>query len=166
VQIVSRVSISLTGSGTIDASGAGGFGGASILTPFEDGPGGGGGSGGRVLLEAPLILLDGAAVTISTKGGGGGGVGQNANGADGGIAAGAAVGGSITGRPVGGAGGTEAGNPGTGGNANVSPGHGAGGGGSVGEVTLNIPLGTVVPQNGATIRSRRFNGALMSRLVP
>ncbi|MEM9070128.1 MAG: hypothetical protein AAGE52_16595 [Myxococcota bacterium] len=62
VQLVSRVAIDVTFSGTIRAPGDGGFNG------WTSGGAGGGGSGGAVLLQAPAITVDGV---IAANGGGG-----------------------------------------------------------------------------------------------
>ncbi len=164
VQITSRTSIAITGAGTIDASGGGGRGGYSILDGSA-GPGGGGGSGGSVLLEAPTILLDGPSVIVSTKGGAGGGVGETAVGEDGGTDSDPASGGS-SGAAIGGNGGTLSTSPTIGANATTSPGHGAGGGAYVGETRFNNVGASLVPQNGAAIRSRSSAGVIGSRVVP
>jgi hypothetical protein len=158
VQVVSRNRIEFTSTGIIDASGGGGSGNTA-------GPGGG--SGGGVLLEAPAIVLDGPGVIISTKGGAGGGAGGTvAAGEDGGTSASPAAGGSRSGYATGGDGGTELVPPGNGASGNATNGQGAGGGGSVGEARFNSSSATVVPANGAAIRSRFTTGTLATRLIP
>lgn len=160
VQITSRTRIEVVASGKIDASGGGGAG---------PGPGPGGGSGGGVLLEAPDIVIDGIGAVISTKGGAGGGArgsGTGAPGADGGTGPAAAAGGSLGGYAIGGNGGTEAAAPTNGGSGNSTNIHGAGGGGSVGEARFNTATATVLPTNGAAIRSRFSTGTIGTRLVP
>jgi len=167
VQIVSRTQIVLSGSGKIDASGGGGR--SATEVNFGNGlGGGGGGSGGAVLLEAPQILLDGSGVVISAKGGGGAAAGTGAaghHGSDGGTASGAAAGGTNGTSPAGGSGGTETLAPTAGANSTTS-GDGAGGGGSVGQARFNNIGATVVPQNGAAIRSRYTAAPIGSRQVP
>jgi hypothetical protein len=90
VQIVSRVSVTIAGSGVIDASGGGGQTGPTTVVVG----GGGGGGGGMVFIEAPQVILDGPGVVISAKGGGGGAAATGNfaenQGADGGTALGAA----------------------------------------------------------------------------
>ena len=161
VQITSRTRIDVVASGKIDASGGGGSG---------PGPGPGGGSGGGILLEAPTIAVDGAGAVVSTKGGAGGGSRGSgtsaAPGADGGTDSAAAAGGSITSYATGGNGGTEAAAPTIGGGGNSTNIHGAGGGGSIGETRFNTESATVVPSNGAAIRSRFSVGTIGTRLVP
>lgn len=160
VQIVSRTTISVLGSGVIDASGAGGSANTILVTP-----GVGGGAGGTVLLEAPQLTLDGAGVVVSTKGGGGSDTGFNGcttcQGSDGGYDAAAAPGG--TGAAAGGNGGTGATAPTVGSNGASA---GGGGGGSVGEARFNTTAGTINPQNGAAIRSAFSTGLIATRLVP
>lgn len=159
LQISATGRIELTATGKIDASGGGGSG---------PGPGPGGGAGGAVLLEAPIIVLDGPGVVISTKGGGGGGARGStaAPGADGGTDPEPAAGGSLSGYAAGGAGGTEAAAPQDGGTGNATNTHGAGAGGSVGETRFNTQTASVMPDNGAAIRSRFTIGSVGTRLIP
>ncbi len=167
IQIVSRSSISITGSGVIDASGGGGVhnDASSALAA-----GSGGGSGGGILLEAPQVIVDGSSVILSTKGGGGAAAssaaGTGGSGTDGGIGAGVAAGGTFSGQPSGGAGGNESSNPGLGGDATTAGQDGAGGGGSVGLLRFNTTSGTVTPLNGAAIRSRSSSAVIATRQVP
>jgi hypothetical protein len=167
IQIVSRTSISIRGTGRIDASGGGGGSGGTAMT-IGSTPGTGGGAGGAVLLEAPQIVLDGAGVAISTKGGGGGGAtpeGAARPGSDGGTDAAPAAGGAyLMGFASGGLGGTAQATPDRGGNDADAP--GAGGGGAVGEARFNTTAGVINPQNGASIYSRRTSGVLATRLIP
>ncbi|MCB9563003.1 MAG: hypothetical protein H6708_21570 [Kofleriaceae bacterium] len=172
LQIVSRVEIALTGSGSIDASGGGGITAMHGATCPASGNstrgGGGGGSGGMVLLEAPQVRLEGAAVVVSTKGGSGsaGGVDGGArNGSDGGTGSVAAPGGMDTTQAWGGNGGTEVLPPRAGGYANPNL-YGGGGGGSVGQARFNTTSGTINPQSGAALRTQYSTGALRTRLVP
>ena len=76
IQIISSTSITIGGTGLINAGGAGGFAGHQA----------GGGSGGAILLEAPTVTVSG---TLAANGGGGGENGANATttatGATGGI---------------------------------------------------------------------------------
>ena len=164
VQIVSRGTVSVTGSGVIDASAGGGRGGyiAGVGTASS---GGGGGSGGSILVEAPQVVIDGSSVVLSTKGGAGGGVGQGAHGQDGGTGPGTASGGVNGSNPAGGRGGNESTFPSAGENGGVGV-SGAGGGGGVGETLLNTTSGSVNPVNGATIRSHSQVGTIGTRLVP
>lgn len=162
VQITSRTRVEIVSTGKIDASGGGGTG---------PGPGPGGGSGGGILLEAPTVVIDGAGAVISTKGGAGGGTRGSgtsaAPGEDGGTGPAAANGGSLGGNyAAGGNGGTEGAPPTAGGAGNSTNIHGAGGGGSVGEARFNTETATVVPANGAAIRSRFSVGTIGTRLVP
>lgn len=172
VQLVSRSSISITGSGTIDASGGGGVpavAGTDTCSSTSARGGGGGGAGGSVLLEALEIVLMGAGVIISTNGGGGsaGGVTTLALfGADGGTQAGRAAGGvNATTGANGGGGGTVILTPENGVSGGASE-DGGGGGGAVGRARFNTLSGTVTPMGGAVIRSKSSNGALGIRLVP
>lgn len=168
VQIVSRVSITLSLSGAIDAGGGGGLDGPSTANVG----GGGGGSGGVVFLEAPQVILDGPSVVIAAKGGGGAaaGMGQLStnSGSDGGTAAAPAAGGTNSGFASGGLGGTVNGGtvvfPTVGGNGGSQP--GAGGGGAAGRAFFHTSSGTINPQNGAAIRAGVGTNTIRTRLVP
>lgn len=163
LQIASRSRIELQGAGTIDASGGGGQ-----LTTGTRRPGSGGGAGGNILLEAPQIVLNGRSVVISTKGGAGSGAGTGpeSNGADGGIDAAPAAGGNSTFQSHGGAGGTATAAPTEGFYAMGGTYEGGGGGGSAGMTGFATTAGTIVPVNGAAIRSKSTMTTLGTRYVP
>ncbi|MBA2321535.1 MAG: hypothetical protein H0V89_10300 [Deltaproteobacteria bacterium] len=167
IQIVSRVSITLSGDGIIDASGGGGMACSYNITTDLCG-GGGGGSGGAILLEAPQVVANGAAVVISTKGGSGAAAGNrlatSAAGQDGGTGATAAPGGTNGSLAAGGAGGTATTQPVAG--TNSTSANGGGGGGGTGELRVNTLSGSFNPVNGAAIRSYSSVGTLGTRQVP
>jgi hypothetical protein len=170
IQIVSRTRITVGGAaatGVIDASGGGGAISSFASTRLA---GGGGGSGGAILMEAPQVLVDGSGVVISTKGGSGAAPGllgeAGAAGHDGGFDASAAPGGTLAGFPTGGEGGIVGTSPTAGGAGTNSTMDGAGGGGGMGTTRFNIMTGSVVPQNGAAIRSASSSGQLVTRQLP
>jgi hypothetical protein len=130
IQISANDKLTITATGLIDVSGAGGRG-----SP-DGGGGGGGGSGGAILLEAPEVVLAGF---LAANGGGGGSGGINGkDGQDGTASVTAASGGAAT--SYGGAGGqggalgSESGQPGKSTSYN-----GGGGGGSAGRIRINSP---------------------------
>jgi hypothetical protein len=141
VYLAARSSITISGSGAINASGMGGD-----MTTSRSG-GGGGGSGGMIVLWAPTIA-QGPGLIIANGGGGSGG----AEGGTGGYG-----GDPSPTSPFYAAGGPGTGNGGNGGNGGAingvaAPGTpttfvagGGGGGGSVGYIQANHPLGGVSP---------------------
>lgn len=169
VQIVSRVQVSVEGTGKIDASGGGGLSGAPATGRLG---GGGGGSGGGILIEAPQIILTGSGVILSTLGGGGAAAGNGSaafNGKDGedldgDAGGGAALGGVNSPYASGGNGGTGTLGPTAG--ATGSSAEGGGGGGAAGWVRFNNASGTLTPQSGALIRSQYGAGVIGSRVAP
>jgi len=170
VQIVSRVSITMTGNAKIDVGAEGGSGG-----PSSTYGGAGGGSAGVVLLEAPTIEVNGAGVVLAASGGAGGEGGSigadGTNGEDGGTGA-TAPGQACLHDGCGGLGGfaqwdgvgtpiidptTElVGRDATGAG-------GGGGGGSTGYVYLRTKSGTIQLQSGAAIRAYGGVGTLRTR---
>jgi hypothetical protein len=68
IQLTARTGLTLDGTGTLTAGGAGGAG-----TPDNAAcGGGGGGAGGYIGLEAPLVIFSGAPIVAANGGGGGG----------------------------------------------------------------------------------------------
>lgn len=127
---------SITVTGTIDAGGEGGTGGASLSLGMYPGTGGaGGGAGGMIGLESPAIMLASGAYVVANGGGGGGGGGSTPSGpgADGGTtkASGGKPGGMAgTSNGTGGHGGAGAfASSGQGGDSATTAGGGGGGGG-------------------------------------
>jgi hypothetical protein len=124
----------ITISGTINASGAGGFG--------ADGPrggGGGGGSGGMIVLHAPMLMIAPAARVFANGGGGGGGAGNAiTNGGDGTdpITAEAPAAGGLAGDIQGTPGGTGAYKATAAGSATSAAQGGGGGGGGIGVIRI------------------------------
>jgi hypothetical protein len=129
IHLIAGGSITITGS--INASGAGGFGG-----PVNRG-GGGGGSGGFIGVDAPSITIDpGAKLLAAGGGGGGGGDGGNAGMPGGNPTFGMPGLGGVG--PMGGDGGNGSGFnglDGSPGKQNLDP-HGGGGGGGAGFITF------------------------------
>jgi hypothetical protein len=162
IQLMSRVEVSITGEGAIDASGGGGAAGLRV-------GGGGGGGGGAVLVEAPQVILDGPLVVISTKGGGGaGGSGTSLGGAgaDGGSGPAPATGGTSPIQTPGGSGGGLA-PPQDGAPYLVSSaGGGGGGGGAAGITAIFTAMRAIAPQNGAAIRGATTSARVRTRRVP
>lgn len=143
---ISVIATRINLSGTINASGSGGFGG-----PTEKAGGGGGGSGGMIVLDAPSIVASGIFALFANGGGGGQGGAHNAtaagqNGVE--SAAPAAPGPGGLGPTVGGAGGAGSAGPSKDGsnasqaNLGGDSGGGAGGGGAgfirAPGVTINV----------------------------
>jgi hypothetical protein len=134
-------------SGSINASGAGGFGG--------DGPrggGGGGGSGGMIVLYAATLDVGAAARVFANGGGGGGGSGNlTTNGADGTdpVTADAPANGGLAGDVQGTTGGAGAFKATAAGSANQAAQGGGGGGGGAGVIRVlsgqTIAPGSVSP---------------------
>jgi hypothetical protein len=168
VQLVSRVSISLTGAAVIDV---GGEGGASDNHSFVTASGAGGGTGGAILLEAPTIDVNGANVVIGARGGSGGAGGATQPGTDGvatidGVAKNACGASAACGGDGGFASWTGSGSP------SVIPPKGGtdgggltgGGGGSTGYAYFRTKTSSISIQAGAVIRA--FGGAGMLRTRP
>ncbi len=139
--------IGIAGTGTINASGRGGDGGANLNDGVRRG-GSGGGSGGMIVFDAPSLMIDGTVMAQGGAGGEGNDVNDIGDVGDDPSAAGvAAVGGSGCQGGNGGVGGTDdAGSKGT----NASSDGGGGGGGGAGIIRViggaSIPsTGTVVP---------------------
>jgi hypothetical protein len=140
-------SITITTTGTIEASGAGGAG-APVGSLSG---GGGGGTGGMIVLEAPSVLWQGA--SLAANGGGGGGGAVNTMGGDQGTdgrpgsPAGGGAGGSASGGAAAGSGGSGAyaatnGGPGGASQATPSGGGGGAGGGQGFLIVHGVPMGT------------------------
>ena len=158
LQIVSRVSITI--SGGVSASGGGGYSeqnGGFVYT-------GGGGSGGGILLEAPAVTV-GAQGYIVANGGGGGGTTPGSSGlastmnAPGGAASDAGASVAIG---QGGLGGALAGAATRGHNSGASTGFGGGGGGGVGRIRVNTYSG-LNPMAGAVLSPTPTTGAVGTR---
>ena len=170
VQIVSRVSIQITGNAKIDVGGEGGGGG-----PSSTNGGAGGGSAGEILLEAPTIQVDGSGVVLAASGGAGGEGGSigydGSYGEDGGAGI-TAPGASCSLDACGGRGGfaqwdgsgTPLIDPTTELVGKDSPaGGGGGGGGSTGYVYARTKSATIQLQNGAHVFVYGGAGAIRTR---
>ncbi len=154
LQISSAVSVSITSTGRIEASGGGGAGGGGGFVG-----GGGGGSGGEILLESPSIMIAGRLIANGGGGGGGGAGcgGCSTTGMDGGDGIGfttPAMGG-VGGIPQGSDGGAgAAGGAGAFNDALAGDGFnskGGGGGGGAGKIWLRHRAATAPDVTGAVV---------------
>lgn len=137
IYLIARNELAITG--TINASGAGGFGAANR------GGGGGGGSGGMIVLHAGSLTIGPAARLIANGGGGGGGAGNGSGGNDGADALTAET--AALGGPATSANATSGGNGAFKTTAATSPGgaaHGGGGGGG-GAGVIRVLSGQSIP---------------------
>jgi hypothetical protein len=158
IHLVSRVSISIIGGGSINVGGGGG----GELGGGADASGAGGGSGGRIVLEAPQVVVTGPGSALAANGGGGGGgCGAQARGADGLASDAPAPGGSCStaGTGSGGQGGTVR-MPGIGASGTGSAGGGGGGAGSIYIATVDR---TVTIGNGAVVSPEPLRAQLTTR---
>jgi hypothetical protein len=154
IQIVSRTSIKLTGSGVISMGGAG--------APDTLG-GGGGGTGGAILLEAPSVVLNGGSAGLAVNGGGGGARCAAGKGDDGKPSVAVAHGGVCTGTTV-----TNGGNGATSSSGatqgvdfatGTDNGVAGGGGGGLGIIRVNTSTG-FTKVNGAFVSGSESEGSL------
>jgi hypothetical protein len=137
IQLASNRSITIAGSGGINAGGCRGRG------AISQNAGGGGGAGGTVLLEAPTVSIAGA---IAVNGGGGGAGGDCAGGGTMGAQHGQLSRSAALGGPACGAGNGSGGNGGASttlaGASATSSNHSGGGGGGVGRIRIDTKTGS------------------------
>lgn len=153
VQLVSRTSITISNSGSVDAGGERGL---STM---------GGGSGGGILLEAPTVVVVGEGAAVAANGGGGGCTGAITSQGESGLLSGERASGCVSSNSGDGGDGAGLNLVATSGTSAASScvnydANGGGGGGGRGRIRINTMSGTFSPSAGAVVSPAASEGQL------